>query len=125
MHDREIILGLFQQIIEAGEVILHRFEPIDSAEDFKTTDAGREKLDAICLPLIAIGDNLKRIERLSDGKLLARYPDVEWAGAMSTRNRIVHGYFDVDADIVFDICKHYLPDLITTVRTAIKDIESE
>ena len=125
MHDREIVLGLFSQILEAGEIALHRFEPICSPEDFKATDAGREKLDAICLPLIAIGDNLKRIERITDGKILARYPDVEWAGAMAARNRIVHGYFDVDAVIVFDICKHYLPDLLSTVRTAINDLESE
>ena len=50
--------------------------------------------------LIAVGEAFKQIDRKTDGKLLARYPEVDWAGVMGVRDVIAHGYFDVDADEV-------------------------
>lgn len=37
------------------------------------------------------------------------------------RNVIAHGYFDIDASQVFNICKEDLPNLIETIRGMIKD----
>jgi uncharacterized protein with HEPN domain len=39
------------------------------------------------------------------------------------RNVIAHGYFDLDAEQVFTICKEDIPELIGTVRVMIKDLQ--
>jgi hypothetical protein len=41
-----------------------------TAEYFTDTDDGKDRLDAICMILIAVGEAFKRIDRTTDGKLL-------------------------------------------------------
>jgi len=35
-----------------------------------------EKLDAICMQLIAIGESLKDIDKITGGSLLTAYPEI-------------------------------------------------
>jgi hypothetical protein len=59
MHNPELAIDILQQINGAAKTILARFQPISSVEDFTHSDTGKEKLDAICKQLIAIGESLK------------------------------------------------------------------
>jgi|GEM_PF-3895419 hypothetical protein len=43
-----------------------------------TSDEGIDRLDAICVMLIAIGESCKHLDKITDGKLLARYPSIDW-----------------------------------------------
>ncbi|MFZ0240167.1 MAG: hypothetical protein WAL90_00875 [Desulfobacterales bacterium] len=76
MHEQELVTDILQQIDEAAKTILARFQPVSSAEDFTHSDAGREKLDAICMQLIAIGESLKQIDTITSQSLLRRYPQI-------------------------------------------------
>ena len=80
-------------------------------------------MDAICMILIATGEQFKRIDRQTEGKLLVRYPQVEWRGAIGLRDVLAHDYFDVDAEQLYTICKERIPTLIDTVRRMIQDIQ--
>ena len=51
------------QIFEAIQKIKKRFDPIKSAEQFTNSDEGMEKLDAICMQLIAVGESLKNLDK--------------------------------------------------------------
>jgi len=50
------------QILNATRKITVRFDPINNIEDFTNTPEGMEKLDTICMQLIAIGESLKNID---------------------------------------------------------------
>jgi uncharacterized protein with HEPN domain len=39
---------------------------------------------------------------LSD-ELISAYPEVPWRLIIATRNRVVHGYFDIDLDVLWDV----------------------
>ena len=39
-------------------------------------------------------------------------PEIQWIDVIGIRNHIAHGYFDIDGDIVFDVVKHNLDDLL-------------
>jgi uncharacterized protein with HEPN domain len=48
--------------------------------------------------------------RLSD-ELRARYPDVPWRQIIAVRHRIVHAYFDLDWQILWDAAIDDIPGL--------------
>ena len=47
-----------------------------------------------------------------------RHPEVPWEDIVGMRNRIVHGYDEVDFDILWDIVELHLPPLIAELRAA-------
>ncbi|MBI4082220.1 MAG: DUF86 domain-containing protein [Candidatus Lambdaproteobacteria bacterium] len=109
MSDAPLVRELLQRLLQAAETILERFGPIRSAEDFLASPAGREKLDAICMQLIAIGEGLKNLDKVTGGSMLPRYPGVDWRRAKGLRDVISHGYFDVDPEQIFLICRTHVP----------------
>jgi len=104
MFDRELVLEILEQILEASQRVLKRFEPIRSVDDFTNSESGMEKLDAICMQLVAIGESLKNLDKITENQLLARYPEIEWKKIKGMRDIISHHYFDVDAEVIFDVC---------------------
>ena len=80
-------------------------------------------MDAICMILIAAGEEIKNIDRKTEGKLLSRYPGIKWRGAMGVRDVLAHGYFQVNAEQLFDICQNDIPELIETVTKMIEDVK--
>ena len=45
-----------------------------------------------------------------------RTSQIPWREISGTRHRLVHGYFDVDLDIVWEIVTHDLPSLIAELE---------
>ena len=82
-----------------------------------------ERLESTCMLLIAIGEGLKGIDKITDKQLLVRYPEIDWKGAMGIRDIIAHHYFDLDGEIVYSVVKTKLPDMLVTIRAILKKIE--
>ena len=78
MFDKELVLEILEQVSNAIHRVQTRFEPIRSADDFTNSEGGVEKLDSICMQLIAIGESLKNLDRISENHLLPEYPEVDW-----------------------------------------------
>ena len=53
-----------------------------------------------------------------------RYPDIPWLDIIGMRNRIVHGYDQVDFDILWDVMDLHLPSLVTELQR-ILDIKND
>src|ERR1035441_1380418 len=120
MYDVELVLEILRQIHEAGKRIERRFTAVRHSNDFLANDDGLDRLDAICMMLIAIGESLKNLDKLTYGELLARYPGVDWKGAKGARDIISHHYFDLDAEAVFGICQNDMPSLIAAIEKIIE-----
>jgi uncharacterized protein with HEPN domain len=122
MFDEKLVIEILHQLLNATNTIRLRFEPIKNSDDFLSTDMGLEKLDAICMQLIAIGESLKNIDKITNRQLLSNYPEIDWKGAMAMRDIITHHYFDIDSEIVFDVCHNKLLPLAETIETILKDL---
>lgn len=122
MYEINALIERLEDVLSALERIPRRFAGITSPEAFEQSELGQDRLDAICMILIAVGEALRKIDAKTEGRLLARYPEVEWRGVIGVRNVIAHGYFDIDVEQVFDICQKDIPVLIETLR---KMIETE
>jgi len=116
MPDTELVREILRQLLQSTQTILKRFAPIGAPADFTASDQGMEKLDAICMQLIAIGESVKRLDVVTAGDLLARYPGVEWRRIMGMRDVLSHHYFDIDAEVVYAVCKDHLGDLQRTLE---------
>ena len=111
MSDHELILDILSSILTAIERIERRFQGIEEADDFVSTDEGIDRLDGIAMMLIAIGEQTKRLDAATDQKLDDRYPEVDWRGVKGIRDILSHHYFSADAEIIFDVCQNKIGDL--------------
>ncbi|MDA3923272.1 MAG: DUF86 domain-containing protein [Kiritimatiellae bacterium] len=122
MSDVKLVRDILSQIECAANRVERRFESIESVNTFLDSEEGLEKLDAICMQLIAIGESLKNLDKITNGELLPKYPQVDWKGAKGMRDVITHHYFNLDAEAVYDVCVEDIPVLIKTVNCMINDI---
>ena len=51
----------------------------------------------------------------------ARHSSVPWADIVGMRNRLVHAYYDVDLNRVWDTIKDDLPPLVTELKRIVSD----
>ncbi|MGC9519809.1 MAG: DUF86 domain-containing protein [Desulfuromonadaceae bacterium] len=117
-------MHILQQTENALRKILARFEPVDSVAYFTDTPEGMEKLDSICMLLIATGESLKNIDKITHKQLFSRYPEIDWKGAKGMRDIISHHYFDIDAEEIFWVCQHKVEPMAETIHRMIEDIDS-
>ena len=84
---------------------------IHSADDFVLSPFGMEKLDAACMVIIALGEAVKTLDKLTNKELLPTYPSIDWKKVMGARDIMAHHYFVIDAEEVFSIIKNDLEPL--------------
>jgi uncharacterized protein with HEPN domain len=81
----------------------------------------RKTQQAVILNLVIIGEAAGRLVDLAP-ELTGQYPEVNWRGIRGMRNRLAHGYFEVDLGIVWDTVQSSLPELESRVRRILDDI---
>ena len=123
MCKSQIIESLLKKIFQTVERILANSETITSPSFYLLTPSGMERLESTCMLLIAIGEGGKGVDKLTDKKLLSFYPEMDWKGVMGMRDIIAHHYFDLDAEIVYDVIKHDLPKLKDVLQQIIDDLK--
>lgn len=123
MYDKDLVVSILKNILWSLEQITRRFQSIQSSEDFLKDDLGLEKLDSICMQLINTGEALKEIDKLTEGSLLAHYPDIDWKKAKGLRDIITHHYFDIDTETVFVVCKERIPEMQKVIQRIVEDLE--
>lgn len=122
MYDKSLVIEILTQILNASKTVAKRFEVVTSVDYFTDTPEGLEKLDAICMQLIAIGESLKNIDKITNNTLLEKYPQVDWRGAKGIRDIISHHYFDIDAEEIYFVCDTKLETLIKTIEKMLEDL---
>ena len=74
------------------------------------------------MQLIAIGEGIKNLDKLTGGALLSRYPEIEWKKAMGMRDIITHHYFDIDAEIILSVCAEEIPKMKPVLKRIIGEL---
>ena len=123
MCRKQIILSLLRKILQTVERILANSETINSPSFYLLTPSGMERLESTCMLLIAIGEGVKGVDKLTEKNLFSQYPGIDWKGVMGMRDIIAHHYFDLDSEIVYDVIKNDLPQLRETLEQIINEFD--
>jgi uncharacterized protein with HEPN domain len=90
---------------------------LDAAKEARSFIAGKTRDDLNTSRMLVLS-LLKDIEVLGEAatkvSAAARSvtPEIPWQDIVGMRNRLIHGYFDIDLDIVWDTVCNDLPPLI-------------
>ena len=123
MFKREMALGCLKDIQKALALIEERSAIVTHVNDFLCSPEGMLRLDALCMNLIALGESVKNLDKITNGELLTLYPETYWKGIMRIRDKIAHHYFDIDAEIVLATLKKDISPLSKTIDRIIKNLK--
>ena len=51
-----------------------------------------------------------------------KHKEIDWKGMAGMRDRLIHGYFEVNWNIVWDVIKEKLPLLKKSIEKALRDL---
>lgn len=97
----------------------------DAAERILHLVKGRERFatefdEALPYALLALFQIIREAAGHVTKELRDQHPEVNWSGWVGFRNRLAHGYFNIDFDILFDAVDEDLPVLLKQVRPIIE-----
>ena len=120
MYDKSLIIDAIEKVEQSINDILEWTATVRSIDDFLTSSSGMILLNAVCMKLFSIGEELKNIDKRTDKQLLNLYPAINWKEVIKMRDIIAHHYFEIDAEVVFSTLQYDIQPLLQTVKQ-IKD----
>jgi uncharacterized protein with HEPN domain len=96
-----------EHIHQAATDILSFIEGL-SKDDFV---ADKRTQKAVIMCLVIIGEAASKVMD-HYANFVERNSRVPWRGMRGTRNRIAHGYFDINLDVVWDTTQTAVPELL-------------
>lgn len=112
----------------AADYLEHIVDAIDRAHRYAGTVgtlAGLEQnpmaQDAIVRTLAVIGEAVTRLQKEAPAFVLG-HPEVPWSLMRGMRNKVVHDYFDVAWDVVWNTVQDDLPVLRQQITELLKDL---
>lgn len=104
LHIQEAIQWIERYAVEGREFFL---------QDRKTQDAVLRNLEVV-------GEAVKNISQ----KLKSDRPDIPWKQISGTRDKLIHEYFGVDLELVWDVVEKNLPELHSAVQDLLMNLNS-
>lgn len=104
-------IGHLIDVVRAGKLIQQFAGEID-AESFRTSPLHQS---AILHQFLVLGEATKR---LSD-RFKAQHADIPWREMAGIRDRLIHGYNDVNLDVVWDTATHDIRALLSHLEPLI------
>lgn len=92
-----------------------KFGKEDSTED-------SEESEIRVLALLRLFETLGEPANKVSHELKSRHPDVAWVEASDMRNRLIHGYDDLDMSILWHTVQHNIPALLEQLRHVESDL---
>jgi uncharacterized protein with HEPN domain len=109
-------LEYLRHILDEADYLIARSRGL-SPEQFEQDETLKR---AFTRSLEIIGEAAKQVPE----EFRARYPQVQWRALAGMRDRLIHAYFGIDYEIVWDVVVNKMPGLKQDV-VAIIDRESQ
>jgi uncharacterized protein with HEPN domain len=91
--------------------VCRKIELYTAGLTFADFEADEKTIDAVVRNIEIIGEAARNVPV----EVRSQMPDVAWNDAADMRNAIIHGYFAVDLDIVWDVVKTKIAPLASRI----------
>ena len=125
LEQREIVVDTLQQIQLSIENLMKWNEGIKDMNVLLSSPGGMQDLAGNCMTIMIIGEGFRKIDKVTDGKLLVLRPEIPWRQVFGLRNRIAHGYFDIDIDIISEVVNNDLKPLLEATNYFIEYLKED
>ncbi len=106
--------GNLLAIIDSSSKIKRFVEDHNNADSFYSDI---ESFDAVLLNFVIIGESVARLSE----DIKQRNLHIPWKQIKRFRNFVVHDYFGVDAEEVWEIIQSHLPELEENIQTIVQE----
>ncbi|MEX5713370.1 HepT-like ribonuclease domain-containing protein [Parafrankia sp. FMc6] len=107
-----ILLG---EMIEAADQV----QKLTDGITISGLEADRQRRDALLWNFTVLGEAASQLS----GEITGRFPDVAWKQPVRLRNRIVHGYWSVDLEILHTAAREQLPQFAADLRRVLASVD--
>ena len=83
---------------------------------FEKFSEDEKTLDAVVRNLEILGEAIKNVPE----EIRKKHPDIEWKKISGLRDILIHEYFGVDKDIIWDVLQHKLPLLQKQIKMILR-----
>lgn len=92
--------------LEDIQLAMSRIAEYIEGYDFLNFKQNYKTVDAVIRNFEIIGEAAKKIP----DTIKTKYPDVPWQEMYYMRNKVLHEYFGIDYEIIWDVATNYLPE---------------
>lgn len=96
-----------------------RLEKYTSETDFESFLKDEMKIDAVVRNLEIIGEAIKNLPP----ELLEAKPQIEWKKIARFRDIVIHHYFKIDLEIIWDTVQNHLAKLEKTIHEILSELQ--
>jgi uncharacterized protein with HEPN domain len=108
---------LLTEMIDAAE----QAQRLASGVTVGQLEADRQRRDALLWNFTVLGE---AAGQLSD-EVKARFPDIAWRQPARLRNRIVHGYWSIDLEVLHTTSTRQLPGFVDELRRVLSALSED
>ena len=99
---------------------------LDAAREAMEMARGQHRADLdadrkLCLSLVHLLEIIGEAAKGVSPHSRQNHPDLPWKKMAGMRDRLIHGYFDVNLDVVWRTVTEDLPDLVTQLEEIVRD----
>ncbi len=112
---RELLL--IDEMIEAAE----QARSLVAGFDLEVLEDDRLRRDALLWNFTVLGEAAAQL----DASVKSQFPDIPWSQPARLRNRIVHGYWSIDLEVLWTTATDLLPAFAAELRAVRSALEPE